>query len=148
MGPDNPSVGSYRGELLGLPENGLGSLAATGRRVAAIFVDWAIAVGISALIVKTTQPHAALLSGGAVNTWALLVWFVMGMAAVTLFDYTPGQFFLGIRVARIDTPVRVGIVRALARQVALVFVVPALFTDSDGRGMHDRATGTAMVRSR
>ena len=38
----------------------------------------------------------------------------------------------------------VGIVRALARQVLLVFVIPALITDLDGRGMHDRATGTAL----
>jgi hypothetical protein len=52
-----------------------------------------------------------------------------------------------MRVARVDADAPVGFVRALVRQVLLVFVVPALFADSDGRGMHDRATGTGLVRS-
>jgi uncharacterized RDD family membrane protein YckC len=76
------------------------------------------------------------------------VWLVIGVGAVTLFGFTPGQFFLGLRVARIDGPVSVGFVRALVRSLLLMFVAPALFTDGDGRGMHDRATGTALVRSR
>lgn len=147
VGP-RADAGTYRGELLGLPETGVGSLAPDGRRVAALFVDWFIAVGIASFIVRLTQPHQGVLTGGATDTWALLVWFVMGVAAVALFDYTPGQFFLGIRVARVDADARVGFVRALARSVALVFVVPALFTDGDRRGMHDRATGTALVRAR
>ena len=47
-----------------------------------------------------------------------------------------------------NTAAPVGFLRALARQVLLIFVVPALFADSDGRGMHDRATGTGLARSR
>ncbi|RJO69059.1 RDD family protein [Nocardia panacis] len=128
----------YQGELLGLPRDGAGSLVGLGRRIVALFVDWMIALGISALIVRD----------GSTSTVTLLVWFVIGVAAVTLFGYTPGQYFLRLRVIRIDAPVGVGFVRALARQALLVFVVPALFTDGDGRGMHDRATGTALVRAR
>ncbi|MBF6330253.1 RDD family protein [Nocardia transvalensis] len=136
--PGDPAPGEYPGELLGLPESGAGSLASMMRRIVALFVDWFIAMGIAALIVR----------GGSVNTVTLLVWFVIGIVTVTLFGFTPGQFFLRLRVIRIDAAVPVGFVRALARQVLLIFVVPALFTDSDGRGMHDRATGTALVRSR
>lgn len=136
--PGEPGAEEYPGKLLGLPESGAGSLAPMVRRIVALFVDWFIAMGIAALIVR----------GGSVNTMTLVVWFVIGVVTVTLFGFTPGQFFLRMRVIRIDADATVGIVRALARQVLLVFVVPALFTDSDGRGMHDRATGTALLRSR
>lgn len=129
----------YRGESLGLPEAGAGSLVRMGRRIAALFVDWLIAYGIAALFVGLNP---------SISTVTLGIWLAIGIGAVSYFGFTPGQFFLGIRVIRIDAPVRVGFVRALARSVLLIFVVPALFTDHDGRGMHDRATGTALVRSR
>lgn len=132
----------YRGESLGLPESGVGSLASTGRRVAALLIDWLLCVGVA----------AALLGGnalsGAWSTMTLLIWLVVGVGAVTVSSFTPGQFFAGISVTRIDGPVKVGFVRALARSVLLFFVVPAVITDADGRGMHDRATGTALVLAR
>ncbi len=102
-----------------------------------MFVDWLTAVGISLLILRHVNANLPL-----------AIWFAVGVLAVTLFGFTPGQYFLRLRVIRIDRPVGVGFVRALARQVLLLFVVPALFTDADGRGMHDRATGTAVVNSR
>ena len=136
--PNEPSPGDYPGELLGLPQSGAGSLVSMMRRIVALFVDWFVAMGIAALIVR----------GGSVNTLTLLVWFVIGIVTVALFGFSPGQFFLRMRVIRVDAAAPVGFVRALVRQVLLIFVVPALFTDSDGRGMHDRATGTALVRSR
>ncbi|MBW0275462.1 hypothetical protein ATM97_10945 [Nocardia sp. MH4] len=136
--PGDPETSGYPGELYGLPREGAGSLAPTWRRVVALFVDWFIAVGIAAVITRSF----------ASSSVPLLVWFVIGVAAVTLFGFTPGQYFLKLRVLRIDAPVAVGFVRALARQVLLVFVIPALFTDADGRGMHDRATGTALVNAR
>jgi len=43
-------------------------------------------------------------------------------------------------------PVTVGIGRLVVRGLLLSLVVPALFTDWDGRGLHDRASGTAVVR--
>ncbi|MET8650344.1 MULTISPECIES: RDD family protein [Nocardia] len=127
----------FPGEHLGLPKSGAGSIAGQGRRIAAMFVDWLMAVGISLLILRHVNANLPL-----------LIWFVVGVAAVTLFGFTPGQYFLRLRVLRVDAAVPVGFVRALARQVLLIFVVPALFTDADGRGMHDRATGTAVVNAR
>ena len=140
--PQADRADTYRGELLGLPQHGLGALASTGRRVGALMVDWLIALSISSLVVRASG------LGGAIQSWTLLVWFLMGVVAVTLFGYTPGQFFLRIRVMRVDAPTRVGFVRALVRSVILLFVIPALFTDADGRGMHDRATGTALTLAR
>ncbi|MCX4098673.1 RDD family protein [Nocardia sp. alder85J] len=137
--PDDARA-EYPGELLGLPKTGAGSLVSMLRRIVGLFVDWFISLGIAALILHGHN--------GSLNTLTLVVWFVIGVATVTLFGFTPGQYFLRMRTIRIDSAGGVGIVRALARQALLVFVIPALFTDSDGRGMHDRATGTALVRSR
>ncbi|ONM48684.1 RDD family protein [Nocardia donostiensis] len=136
--PGDPAIGEFPGEQLGLPKEGAGSLPGMARRIAALFLDWMISLGLSAAI-EGGMPNSSL---------TLLIWFVIGVGAVALFGFTPGQYFLRLRVIRIDAPVTVGFVRALARQVLLVFVVPALFTDADGRGMHDRATGTAVVRAR
>lgn len=136
--PQESQPDEYPGKLIGLPQTGAGSLAPMFRRIVALFVDYFIAMGIAALIV-----HGA----GSLNTITYLVWFALGAVTVMLFGFTPGQFFLRLRTIRVDDAVPVGVVRALARQALLTFVVPALFTDGDGRGMHDRATGTALVRS-
>ncbi|WP_327147704.1 RDD family protein [Nocardia sp. NBC_01329] len=138
VAPGAGGADDYAGAELGLPREGAGSLPGMFRRIVAMMVDWFIAVGISALIAQ----------GMPTSSVNLLLWFVIGIAAVTLFGFTPGQYFLRIRVIRVDADAPVGFLRALGRQMLLVFVIPALFTDADGRGMHDRATGTAVVRSR
>jgi uncharacterized RDD family membrane protein YckC len=68
------------------------------------------------------------------------------VASVRLFGFTPGQFALGLRVASIDNRLHVGTGRAAARGLLIALVIPALFTDGDGRGIQDRVTGTAVVR--
>jgi len=113
------------------------------RRSAALVVDWLLSMGIAAGLVGDNPLESPLLSA-----YTLIVWFVVGVATVTLFSFTPGQFIAGLQVVRIDAPVRVGIIRAFSRQLLLVFIAPALVTDIDGRGLQDRATGTAVVRSR
>jgi hypothetical protein len=42
----------------------------------------------------------------------------------------------------------VGLPRALLRTVLLFFLVPAVITDTDRRGLHDRATGVIVLRYR
>ncbi len=156
-----PDPDEYPGKLLGLPESGAGSLVSMSRRTVGLFVDWIISTGIAALIVRPNPTHIIAkmhVAAGqqppshfeaitsALSTPTLLVWFVLGIVTVTLFGFTPGQFFLRMRVTRVDAASPVGFVRALVRQILLIFVVPALFADSDGRGMHDRATGTGLIR--
>lgn len=133
----------YPGQTLGLPQNGPGSLATTGKRVLALVIDWFTAMGVAALLVGEAPLESPNLSA-----YTLIVWYVVGVVCVTLFSFTPGQYIAGLQVARIDAPVRVGIVRALSRQLLLVFIAPALVTDIDSRGLQDRATQTAVVRSR
>ncbi len=132
----------FPGERLGLPAEGPGAIAGLGRRSGALLLDWVMSMGVSALIVGATG--AAI----QVSSLTLLIWFVLGVGSVSIFSFTPGQLVAGIQVTRVDAPARVGFVRALVRTFFIIFVVPAVISDHDGRGMHDRATGTAMVRVR
>ncbi|CAM3098555.1 RDD family protein [Skermania piniformis] len=123
---------------LGLPATGIGSLASNGRRTGALAIDWFVALGISA-VGRWGTPLSSV---------TLLVWVVLGIAAVVVSGCTVGQYVFGLRVRRIDTNGKVGLMRAAIRSVLLAFVIPGLFTDRDGRGMHDRASNTAVVRTR
>lgn len=135
---------SAPGQVLGLPPSGPGSLASTGRRVLALVVDWLVAYGIAGLGLALGVVSQELLA-----TAVLAVWVVLGAAALRLFGFTPGQYACGLRVIPVDgAGPGVGIVRAVVRGLLIALVVPALFTDADGRGLQDRATATAVVRSR
>lgn len=154
-----PQIGSpdsieYRGADLGLPQSGPGSLATGWTRVLGLLIDWVLAYGLSLLFTPLSSPY--------LGTIVLGVWFVIGVLAVSVFGFTPGQFVAGMRVMRVDlgadrataevtgrtSPAAVGIVRAVARQLLIVFLVPALINDYNGRALHDRATGTALIRTR
>jgi uncharacterized RDD family membrane protein YckC len=131
----------YPGERLGLPEHGPRSLAPLSRRLMALLVDWLLAYGLSALGMTF-----GLISPRLLSSAILAIWLVLGMLAVRLFEFTPGQFALGLRVASIDDRLHVGVGRAAVRGVLIALVIPALFADVDGRGLQDRLTGTAVVR--
>ena len=155
MTPSNRPPGSgdaeqsqgYPGAPLGLPESGPGSLAGLGRRLAALLVDWFIAYGLARLTVTLgLMTNQQFLYGQAGAAVVLVTWLVLGVAAVRLFQFTPGQFALGLRVASVDERQNVGLGRAVVRGVLIAIVVPALFVDVDGRGIQDRVTGTAVVR--
>ena len=83
---------------------------------------------------------------GALASVALMLFVILGIISVALFARTPGQALLGMGVARVDQrDQRVGLARAAARTLLTIFVLPAAMVDTDGRGMHDRATGTAVI---
>lgn len=140
----------FKGERLGLPEHGAGAFAPLGIRFGALLVDWFLAYGLVGLLVSLGGP--GLLGGdsfSAVSSWAVpLLWGAAGVICVWLFAQTPGQALFGIGTARIDADERVGFLRALVRVVFIFFLLPPLIQDEDGRGMHDRATGTALIRTR
>lgn len=139
---DDPRQRStYPGERLGLPEAGPGSIARFGRRIAALLVDWLVSYGLAALAMTF-----GWVSLGALSTVVLAVWLVLGVVSVRLFGFTPGQLALGLKVVSVDNRGYVGAGRALARGLLIALVIPALFTDSDLRGLHDLATKTAVVR--
>jgi uncharacterized RDD family membrane protein YckC len=147
-GPEPADAGQpsgYPGQRLGLPPRGSRSLARMGRRAAALLLDWLVAYGLAALGVT-----AGLYTTAALSTAVMAVWLVVGVVAVRLFGFTPGQFALGLAVVRLDHRdggvYHVGVGRAAARGLLIALVIPPLFTDADGRGLHDRITGTAVIR--
>ncbi len=112
-----------------------------GRRLAALMIDWLMSYGLAGLALAF-----GILSQRTLATAVLVIWFLLGLVAVRLFSFTPGQLVLGLQVAAVDGRLPVGIGRLAVRGLLIAAVVPALFTDSDGRGIHDRLTGTAVVR--
>jgi uncharacterized RDD family membrane protein YckC len=144
---DSGQSPDYPGRQLGLPESGSGSLAGLARRLVALLVDWLIAYGLARLTVTFgLMTSREFLYGQAGAAVVLATWLVLGVLAVRLFQFTPGQFALGLRVASVDQRRNVGVGRAAARGALIAFVIPALFVDVDGRGIQDRVTGTAVVR--
>lgn len=128
----------YRGEQLGLPEDGPGSIARPGRRLGALVVDWALCVLIAyGLITDGYSP--------ATSNWALLVFFILEILTVGTVGFTPGKRLFRLRVVGVGTG-RVQPLRALVRTVLLCLAVPALVWDRDGRGLHDRLAKTVEVR--
>jgi hypothetical protein len=136
-------AGGHRGERLGLPERGVSSVAGFGRRAAALFVDWLLAYGIAALLIgpgALADPNLG---------WAVLgVWFLLTAVPVAVFGASAGMVAVGIRVASIDSAPVVGVPRALLRTALIALVLPPIFRDEDGRGWHDLATRTVVVRTR
>lgn len=140
---DPTDLSPYPGKLLGLPESGRGSVASLSARLLALLIDWMLCWGIAALIASRTD---AL---GGVPTLTLIVWILWRIITVWLFAQSPGHAIMGIGVARVDDPdKRVGLLRATVRTLLTVFLFPPIIQDTDGRGMHDRATGTAVIRTR
>jgi hypothetical protein len=104
-------------------------------------IDWLISYGLAGLGLAAGVFHASFL-----GTAVLLIWLVLGVVSVRLFGFTPGQYALGLEVTSIDNRLHVGTGRAAMRGLLIALVIPALFTDIDGRGFQDRLTATAVVR--
>lgn len=128
----------YRGEQLGLPEQGPGSIARPGRRLGALAVDWALCSLIAYGLITGSY-------GQSVGNWALLIFFVLSVLTVGTVGFTPGKRLFGLRVVELSTG-RVSPARALLRSVLLCLALPALIWDRDGRGLHDRLARTVEVR--
>ncbi|WP_199788168.1 RDD family protein [Streptomyces sp. MspMP-M5] len=128
----------YRGQQLGLPEEGPGSIARVGRRFGALFIDWALCLLIA----------YGLLSGGkaqSASNWALVVFAVLSVLTVGTVGCTPGKRLLGLRVVA-EGGGRITLPRVVLRTLLLVLVIPAAIWDRDGRGLHDRLSRAVQVR--
>ncbi|GHD83901.1 RDD family protein [Streptomyces naganishii JCM 4654] len=129
----------YRGEQLGLPEEGPGSIARPGRRLGALAVDWGLCLLIAYSLIADSYHSAA-------QVWAPLVLFALMVLTLGTVGFTPGKRLFGLRVVALDTG-RVQPLRALLRTVLFFLAIPPLVWDRDGRGLHDRLAGTVEIRS-
>ena len=136
---------AYRGESIGLPQSGSGSLSTTGPRLGAFVVDALASALVAALFVHHHGSH-------------------LRRQAARLLEPDPARAGLRRRHARRrphagHVPVRAAAGprrprgarsipwRAVVRTLLLFLLVPAVVFDRDGRGLHDRLTDTAVVRA-
>lgn len=134
----------WRGRRLGLPPEGPGAVATTGSRVAAFVVDVLAAGLIGGLLnayLQSPSPDQRALAGNA--AFALEVLLLTALTGQSL-----GMRLLGIRVVRLARPDGPpGFLAAALRTALLMLVLPAVIFDRDGRGLHDKAAGTVVVRT-
>jgi uncharacterized RDD family membrane protein YckC len=117
--------------------------ASWGRRILALFVDWSASTLVVIAFVGLDEYGEP---GAPAQLYTLLV-FVLEAALFTwLLGGSFGKLVTGLRVVpargrgRLANPLPL-----LARQVAIVLVIPPLVFRADGRGVHDMLAGTATV---
>lgn len=142
-GVDRRAQGSWPGRRYGLPEDGEGAVATTGSRFAALFVDVLAGALIGALINGfVDDPSFAVRTIIVDGSLVLQVLLLQALTGQSL-----GMRLIGIRVARAADPGAVpGFLAAAIRTALLVLVLPAVLLDRDGRGLHDKAAGTIVLR--
>lgn len=117
-------------------------MASVTRRAGGVAIDWVICWILAAFSnMLVVEPLLGT------PTLCYLYFFLLGFASVLFFARTPGQAVLGMGVARIDAPgEQVGLWRSLVRVAMTCTIFLAAMVDADGRGVHDRATNTVVIR--
>lgn len=133
MSSESSTPQQWPGQRLGLPESGPRSIARLGRRLGALAIDWGLAV-LLAVAFFDYNPVALQ-----------LIFLVLQVVPLILVNATAGHLITGMRVQRLVGG-RLGVWPPLVRSALLTLVVPAMFWDSDQRGLHDRAVGTILLR--
>ena len=133
-----------------LPKEGPGSVARLGRRVVGIHIDWFASLAVSSVLFPVHDTETGVLLPGAPLA-TLGVFFVSTAVLVSLLGTSIGHRLVGIQVVRVRDlgvqPFRApGPVAGVVRTVLLCLVVPAVMWTNDGRGLHDVAAGTVIVR--
>ena len=135
--------GTWPGQRLGLPQTGPGSVAPFGTRAGAFVVD-VLASALAASVLN------ALVHPGDVQrqltSYAVLA--LEHVVLVALTGQTLGMRALRLRVVPVSGPgVLPGALAAVLRtSLLLVSVGLAALFGEDGRGLHDVAAGTVVVR--
>jgi hypothetical protein len=125
----------YPGQRLGLPEHGPGSAATFGPRILAIVIDW-LPCSVAAQLLTKNPAFSALALFAAITA-----------VSIAIAGRTVGHAAAGLRVALLDG-CRAGFGSAVVRTVLLCLVIPPVVYNLDGRGLHDRAAGTIVLRTR
>ena len=123
----------WPGDRLGLPRLGPGSIARPGRRLLAFAIDWAIAIGVSAVFFQYDA---------AAN---LIIFVILQIMFIPTIGAGIGHRLVGLRIISIHGG-WVGLWRPAVRSILLGMALPALVWDSDQRGFHDKIAGTALIR--
>ncbi|MEY2850209.1 MAG: hypothetical protein RJA96_80 [Actinomycetota bacterium] len=114
-----------------------------GRRMSALMVDWLACYFIVAA-------SAGGLGKMAPNrSWTVLALFFAEVAILSaLQGASLGHRIFGIKIMRFADGGAITPVQALIRSALLVTVIFAITFDEDGRGMHERFSGTVLTRAK
>ncbi|MEI7540747.1 MAG: RDD family protein [Actinomycetes bacterium] len=116
--------------------------ATYGRRMAAITLDWLACYAIVAALsggIGTMDPNHSLL---VLALFFVEVWVLSALQGATL-----GHRIFGMKIVSYSDGGMITPVQALIRTVLLVLVVTAVTFDDDGRGIHERMSGSVLTRS-
>lgn len=138
-GSGMPSSG-FPGQRLGLPAEGAGSIARFGRRLVGVFIDWTlcqlIAIGVFRISFGATGVRAFV---------PLAIFAAENLLLVSTLGYTIGHRVVNLQVRSLG-PRPLSPAQVAVRTLLLCLFLPAMFWDRDGRGLHDKAARTVIVR--
>lgn len=113
-----------------------------GRRMSALMVDWLACyfiVAASAGGIGQMAPN---------RSWSVLALFFAEIAILSaLQGATLGHRIFGIKIIRFNDGGAITPIQALIRSALLVTVIFAITFDENGRGMHERLSGTILTRA-
>lgn len=136
--------GSWPGSRLGLPQDGAGSVAPFGARAGAFMIDVVASALVAGLLNALLDPSDRQRQFASYAVLAL-----EHVVFVALTGQTVGMRVLGLTVLRLGQPGRLpGVLPSVLRTSILLLTLglAGLFS-RDGRGLHDVAAGTAVVRN-
>lgn len=113
-----------------------------GRRVIAFVIDWFASVLVALLVFPQFGygTNASMLA-------TLAIFSVEVIVLTWLTGASFGQRLMGLQVVSIDGG-RLPLWRVMVRTALILLVIPAVVYDNDGRGLHDRAAASMVVRTR
>jgi uncharacterized RDD family membrane protein YckC len=117
--------------------------ASWGRRILALFVDWAASTLVVIALVGLEDYTD---SSGPESFYVLVVYVVESALFTWLVGGSFGKLVTRLRVVPVDgRPRPLNPLRLLVRQILVALVIPPLVFRPDGRGLHDLFAGTATV---
>ena len=112
------------------------------RRFAALMVDW---LACYFIVAASAGGLGAMAANRSLTVLALFFAEISILSA--LQGATLGHKIFGIRIVRFEDGGPISPIAALIRSALLVTVIFAVTFDENGRGMHERFSGTVLTRS-
>jgi uncharacterized RDD family membrane protein YckC len=112
-------------------------VARAGRRFLAITIDWLMSWAVGSIFFEQNQGRPF---------WIALVFFLQIFILTSTTGASAGQRLLKLRVLRYPELEPLGIGATLLRTFLILLVIPAVVYDNEGRGLHDRIVGSAVMQ--
>jgi len=122
----------WPGKRFGLPLSGPRSTPTYLRRAGGLIIDWGLSVLISWLFFEFD------------GFTTLAIFVGLHMLGGLIVGGSPGHLILRMRIAPIKGGA-LGVIAPLVRPLLIALVIPAVITDDDLRGLHDRLVATILV---